>query len=77
MRPLNDWQSYAQHVNPTLARFLALTRRDQYFVQAQGNRLVATNGDVYTDWVAGFGALALGHRPGAVIEAPFVGTLLQ
>ena len=66
---LDDWQAWARHVNPTLAGLLQWTQRDQRFVHALGNKLTCMRGEIYTDWIAGFGALALGHRPALAMEA--------
>lgn len=63
------FQAFGQHVNPPLARFLALSGRAQRFVRAHGCTMETDTGDVYTDWVAGFGSLNLGHNPPALLEA--------
>jgi acetylornithine/succinyldiaminopimelate/putrescine aminotransferase len=64
-----DWDGYRTHVNPVLAEFLALTGRHQKFVHAEGMRLTSSDGQVWLDWVAGFGSLNLGHRPAAALDA--------
>ena len=69
MNPTLDWAGYRDHVNPVLGEFLALTGRDQKFVRAEGNRLTSSDGQVWLDWVAGFGSLNLGHRPAAALAA--------
>ena len=69
MNPTLDWAGYRAHVNPVLGEFLALTGRDQKFVRAEGNRLTSSDGQVWLDWVAGFGSLNLGHRPAAALAA--------
>jgi putrescine aminotransferase len=62
-------QAFASYVNPTLAKFLALSGRGQRFVRAQGCSVETDEGEVYADWVAGFGSLNLGHNPPALIAA--------
>jgi acetylornithine/succinyldiaminopimelate/putrescine aminotransferase len=61
--------AFAQYVNPPLAKFLALSGRGQRFVRAQGCSLETDSGELYSDWVAGFGSLNLGHNPPALLDA--------
>jgi acetylornithine/succinyldiaminopimelate/putrescine aminotransferase len=60
---------FGKHVDPALAQFLSLSGRDQRFVRAQGCDLETDEGEIYADWVSGFGSLNLGHNPPALIEA--------
>jgi putrescine aminotransferase len=62
-------QAFATYVNPPLAKFLALSGRAQRFVRAHGCLLETDEGEKYADWVAGFGALNLGHNPPALVAA--------
>lgn len=62
------FQGFGRHVNPSLAKFLTLSGRDQRFVRAQGCYLETDLGEAYMDWVAGFGSLNLGHNPPALVE---------
>ncbi|APV50702.1 hypothetical protein BWI17_14020 [Betaproteobacteria bacterium GR16-43] len=63
------YQAFARHVNPPLARYLALSGRDQRFARASACEMETDAGEVYTDWIAGFGSLNLGHNPPALVEA--------
>jgi acetylornithine/succinyldiaminopimelate/putrescine aminotransferase len=57
------YASFSRHVNPAMARFLAVSGRDYEFVSAQGATLTTRAGEELTDWVAGFGTLNFGHNP--------------
>ena len=61
--------AYTRHVNPALGRFLAMAGRDVHFVRASGCTLEDDRGERWTDFVAGFGALPLGHDPKEVRAA--------
>ena len=61
--------AFGRYVNPPLARFLALSGRDQRFVRAEGCTLETDGGEMYADWIAGFGSLNLGHNPPPVLES--------
>lgn len=65
---MSAFRAYARHVNPALARFLAMSGRDFRFVRAQGCQLYTEGGQVFDDWVAGFGAQNLGHRPPLILD---------
>jgi acetylornithine/succinyldiaminopimelate/putrescine aminotransferase len=58
-----DFQAYARSINPVHAEFLRISGRDQKFVRAEGCSLFTDTGEKFMDWVAGFGALNLGHNP--------------
>ena len=62
------FQAYGRHVNPPLAKFLSLSARDQRFVGASGCSLITDSGEVYADWIAGFGSMNLGHNPPALLR---------
>ena len=64
-----SFQAFGKHVNPALAQFLSLSGRDQRFVRAHGCHLETDTGEIYADWVSGFGSLNLGHNPPALLEA--------
>ena len=60
---------YAHHVNAgivALHRFMGLESIEW---RAEGSRIWDTEGNEYLDLLCGFGTLALGHRPAAVVEA--------
>ena len=57
------FDSFTRHVNPALGRFLKVVGRDYRFVHAEGCSLHTNQGEVLTDWVAGFGTLSFGHNP--------------
>src|SRR5262245_7692788 len=63
------FQGYGRYVNPPLAKFLSLSGRDQCFVRAEGSSLTTESGDVYADWIAGFGSMNLGHNPPVIVDA--------
>lgn len=65
---MNGFRAFARHVNPALARFLELSARDMRFVRADGCVLETDDGRRFDDWVAGFGAFNLGHRPAAILD---------
>ena len=65
----SSFRAFGKHVNPALAQFLSLSGRDQRFVRAQGCDLESDEGELYADWVSGFGSLNLGHNPPALLEA--------
>lgn len=61
--------SYERHFNAgivSLHRFMGLEAVEW---KAEGSRLWDTEGNEYLDLLCGFGTLALGHRPAAVVEA--------
>ncbi len=60
---------YARHVNAgmvALHRFMGIESIEW---RAEGSRIWDTDGNEYLDLLCGFGTLALGHRPAAVVEA--------
>lgn len=61
--------AWGRHVNPPLADVVRRLGREHRIVEAGGNRLVCASGRVFTDWIAGFGSLALGHRPAGPLRA--------
>jgi len=65
----SSFRAFGKHVNPALAQFLSLSGRDQRFVRAHGCDLESDDGELYADWVSGFGSLNLGHNPPALLEA--------
>jgi acetylornithine/succinyldiaminopimelate/putrescine aminotransferase len=58
-----DFQTYGRYINPIHAELLRISGRDQRFVRAEGCSLFTDLGEKFADWVAGFGALNLGHNP--------------
>ncbi len=66
---VDGFAAWARHVNPPQASVLRMLAREHRIVRAEGNRLHCASGRVFTDWIAGFGSLALGHRPAAPMRA--------
>lgn len=62
-------KEFARHVNPPLAGFLSASGRDQCFVRADGCHLTTDTGEVFADWIAGFGSMNLGHNHPRIIDA--------
>lgn len=61
--------SYRQHVNAGLASLFKFMGFEAVEWRAEGSTVWDTEGREYLDLLAGFGTLALGHRPAAVVEA--------
>lgn len=66
---VDGYAAYTKHVNPALGHFLTMAGRDVRFVRASGCTLEDDRGQRWTDFIAGFGALALGHSPPAIRAA--------
>ena len=66
---VDGFAAFTRHVNPALGRFLTMSGRDVRFVRASGCTLEDDRGERWLDFVAGFGALALGHDPPVVRAA--------
>jgi acetylornithine/succinyldiaminopimelate/putrescine aminotransferase/predicted amino acid dehydrogenase len=62
-------ESHARHVNPVLMALSGESGLVKTFVRGTGNYLWDAQGRQYLDFVAGFGALNLGHNHPAVVEA--------
>jgi putrescine aminotransferase len=62
-------QGYREYVNSSLVGYLGLLNFDRAFVRASGCEVWDSEGNVYLDFLGGFGALNLGHNPPRVIEA--------
>ena len=60
---------YGQFVNPVLAGLGKQSGLVKTFVRGQGSELFDADGRAYLDFVAGFGALNLGHNHPAVVRA--------
>ena len=60
---------YQDHVNAGLAAVFKFMGFEAVEWRAEGSRVWDTQGREYLDLLAGFGTLALGHRPPAVIAA--------
>ncbi len=60
---------FGRHVNHQLAGLLKLGNIDLRFSRAEGIYLYDEDGRPYMDFMAGYGALNLGHNPKEVIEA--------
>jgi len=62
-------QQYHDHVNAGLAALFKFMGFEAVEWRAQGSLIYDTEGRDYLDLLAGFGTLALGHRPPAVVAA--------
>jgi acetylornithine/succinyldiaminopimelate/putrescine aminotransferase/predicted amino acid dehydrogenase len=60
---------YSQFINPVLAGLGKQSGLVKTFVRGQGSELFDADGRAYLDFVAGFGALNLGHNHPAVVRA--------
>jgi putrescine aminotransferase len=60
---------YKSFINPGLAGMLGLLNFDKQFVKAKGIEVWDSDGNVYLDFLGGYGAVNLGHNPPDVIEA--------
>jgi putrescine aminotransferase len=59
---------YARHVNPAFVRVLGTLGYGRVFVKAKGMHLWDHEGRRYLDFLAGFGAVNLGHNPSRLID---------
>jgi putrescine aminotransferase len=59
---------YARHVNPAFVRLLGALGYGRVFVRARGTRIWDHEGKEYLDFLAGSGAVNLGHNPPKLIE---------
>lgn len=62
-------ERFSKHVNPELAKSYRLGDWDKRWVKAEGIRVFDDQGAEYLDFVAGYGALSLGHNPEEVLKA--------
>ncbi len=62
-------EGYKEYVNPGLASLMAMLDFDKRFVQAKGVEVIDEHGEVYLDFLGGYGALNLGHNPTVIHEA--------
>ncbi|MDS1030891.1 aspartate aminotransferase family protein [Bacillota bacterium LX-D] len=60
---------YKEYVNPGLATMLSLLNFDKKFVKAEGTKVWDNEGNVYLDFLGGYGALNFGHNRTEIIEA--------
>ena len=67
--PAHVAEGYAEHVNAGLAALFKFMGFDAVEWRAEGSTIWDTEGREYLDLLAGFGTLALGHRPPAVVAA--------
>ena len=59
---LSTDQRYAEYVNPQWVRLLSVLGLNQIFKRAFGAELFADNGDVYLDFLSGYGVYNVGHH---------------
>ena len=62
-------EDYERHVNAGLTSLFKFMGFEAVEWKAEGSRIWDSEGREYLDLLAGFGTLALGHRPAAVVEA--------
>ena len=67
--PAQVADGYRRHVNAGLAALFKFMGFDAVEWRAEGSTIWDTEGRAYLDLLAGFGTLALGHRPAAVAAA--------
>ncbi len=58
---------FRDHVNPPMAKLFASQGMDRVFTRAEGCVLTTADGVEYLDFVAGYGALGLGHNHPEVV----------
>lgn len=59
---------FKEYVNPGLANMFSLLNFDKQFVKAQGTQVWDSEGNVYLDFLGGYGALNFGHNPPEVMR---------
>ena len=70
------YEAFVRFVNPTMGHFLQMTGRARRWVRARGCEVEVEGGEVFEDWVAGYGTFNLGHNPPA-LKAALVGFLAE
>ncbi|MBA1336887.1 MAG: PLP-dependent aminotransferase [Firmicutes bacterium] len=60
---------YKKYVNPGLVTMMGLLDFDKRFVKASGCEVWDQDGNIYLDFLGGYGALNMGHNPEPVIDA--------
>lgn len=53
---------YSRHVNPEWVKLLSILGLNKHFVRSSGAELHAENGDVYLDFLSGYGVYNAGHH---------------
>ncbi|MFA5536718.1 MAG: aspartate aminotransferase family protein [Bacillota bacterium] len=66
-RQVRDY--HKTYINPGLVNMMGILNFDKQFVRAEGVEVWDRDGNVYLDFLGGYGALNLGHNPKSVIEA--------
>lgn len=59
---LSTDQQYAEYINPQWVRLLSVLGLNKIFKRSLGAELFADNGDVYLDFLAGYGVYNVGHH---------------
>lgn len=59
---------YKEYINPGLVQMLSLLNFDKQFVKAEGTKVWDSEGNVYLDFLGGYGALNFGHNPPEIIK---------
>lgn len=60
---------YKTYINPGLVNMMGILNFDKQFVKAEGVEVWDSDGNVYLDFLGGYGALNLGHNPKSVMGA--------
>lgn len=69
-RPMEEaFPAFARHVSPVGAKFLRLGNFDKLYTRAEGMYVYDAAGHRYMDFMAGCGALSMGHSPAEVLAA--------
>ena len=59
---LSTDQQYAEYINPQWVRLLSVLGLNKIFKRSFGAELFADNGDVYLDFLSGYGVYNVGHH---------------
>src|SRR5215469_17809532 len=59
---LSTDQQYAEYINPQWVRLLSTLGLNKVFKRSFGAELFADNGDVYLDFLSGYGVYNVGHH---------------
>lgn len=61
-------EMYKEHINPGLVQMFSLLNFDKQFVRAAGTKVWDSEGNMYLDFLGGYGALNFGHNPPEIIR---------
>lgn len=60
--PILPDDQYAHHVNPEWVKLLSLLGLNRQFIKSQGTELFSENGEVFLDFLSGYGVYNVGHH---------------